>query len=55
MLKIEIHEFASQEFNEAIEWYEFQSDGLGNRFKRLVITQMKQVGKGTVTYLMSHH
>jgi len=43
MLKIEIHEFASQELNEAIEWYEFQSDGLGNRFKTLVIRQMKQV------------
>jgi len=43
MLKIEIHEFASQDFSEAIEWYEFQSEGLGNRFKRLVINQMKQV------------
>jgi len=43
MLKIEIHELASQEFNEAIEWYEFQAKGLGIRFKKAVILQIKKL------------
>ena len=40
MLKIEIHEFASQELNDAIEWYDLQPDGLGKRFKISVIKQI---------------
>jgi len=51
MLKIEIHEFASHEFDEAIKWYDFQSSGLGKRFKKLVITQMRQVQRNPGWFL----
>ncbi|MBL4774628.1 MAG: hypothetical protein JKY87_01025 [Mariprofundus sp.] len=51
MLKIEIHEFASLEFDEAIEWYEFQTAGLGNRFKKLVVSQIKQLQHNPSWYL----
>jgi len=43
MLKIEIHEQASQEFDEAIEWYELQADGLGIRFKNTLIKQIEKI------------
>ena len=36
IMKIKIHELAVQEFDEAIEWYELQSKGLGKRFKKSV-------------------
>ena len=41
-MKISIHELASKEFDEAIDWYENQSPGLGNRFKDSVIQQLKK-------------
>ncbi|WP_089728623.1 hypothetical protein [Candidatus Thiosymbion oneisti] len=50
MLKVEIHEFASNEFNEAIEWYDAQSKGLGNRFKKAVIRQIGSVRKNPNWY-----
>jgi plasmid stabilization system protein ParE len=43
MLKIEIHEYASQEFDEAIDCYEFQAEDLGLRFKNTVIQQIKKL------------
>lgn len=30
-MQIRIHELAAKEFDEAIEWYELQSKGLGNQ------------------------
>ena len=30
-MNVEIHELASKEFDDAIEWYEMQSKGLGIR------------------------
>jgi len=51
MLKIEIHDSASQEFDEAIEWYDFQSPGLGKRFKKMVATQMKKVQRNPGWFL----
>ncbi|NOQ35355.1 MAG: type II toxin-antitoxin system RelE/ParE family toxin [Methylococcaceae bacterium] len=42
-MKIEIHELATQEFDDAIEWYEHQARGLGKRFKNTVIKQIKKV------------
>jgi hypothetical protein len=42
-MTIKIHELASKEFDEAIEWYELQSKGLGIRFKRAVIEQMDKI------------
>jgi hypothetical protein len=46
-MKIKIHELAVQEFDEAIEWYELQSTGLGKRFKNAVVEQIKKVKKHT--------
>ena len=33
IMKIDIHELTAKEFDEAFEWYELQSKGLGKRFK----------------------
>ena len=44
-MKIKIHELASKEFEEAVEWYELQSKGLGKRFKTLVSEQIKKIKK----------
>ncbi len=41
-MKIKIHELAAQEFDEAIEWYELQSKGLGKRFKKSVNSQLNK-------------
>jgi hypothetical protein len=51
-MKIKIHELASKEFNEAIEWYELQSIGFGDRFKKSVIEQIKKIGKNPNWYLI---
>ena len=42
-MKISIHELAAKEFDEAIEWYENQTKGLGKRFKKSVINQLKKI------------
>lgn len=44
-MKISIHEFAAKELDEAIEWYDLQSSGLGKRFKKAVIEQIKKIKK----------
>ncbi|MCI0493987.1 type II toxin-antitoxin system RelE/ParE family toxin [candidate division KSB1 bacterium] len=51
-MKIKIHELAVQEFDEAIEWYELQSTGLGKRFKNAVVEQIKKVKKHPGWYLI---
>ena len=33
-MKIRIHELAVKEFDDAIAWYDQQSEGLGKRFKK---------------------
>ncbi|NOY77540.1 MAG: hypothetical protein GXO76_06685 [Calditrichaeota bacterium] len=43
MIRVKIHELAAREFEEAIEWYQHQSKGLGNRFKKSVIEQVKKM------------
>ncbi|MBC8439800.1 MAG: type II toxin-antitoxin system RelE/ParE family toxin [Deltaproteobacteria bacterium] len=35
-MKIRIHELAAKEFDDAIMWYDQQSEGLGKRFKKTV-------------------
>jgi hypothetical protein len=42
-MKIKLHELAAKEFDEAIDWYELQSSGLGKRFKKSVINQIKKI------------
>jgi len=42
-MKLKIHELARMEFEDAIEWYDLQSTGLGERFKRTVLEQLRTV------------
>ena len=42
-MKIEIHEIAVSEFNEAITWYEMQSRGVGKKFKKTVTEQIHKI------------
>lgn len=42
-MQVKIHELAVKEFADAIEWYELQSDGLGERFKKAVINQIEKI------------
>ena len=50
-MKIKIHELANNEFKDAIDWYENQSKGLGNRFKETVINQIKKIDKNPEWFL----
>ena len=50
-MKIHIHEKAAEEFDEAIEWYEIQSKGLGKRFKRAVTDQLGKIRKNPDWFL----
>jgi len=50
-VKIEIHELAVQEFDDAIEWYEIQFPGLGARFRKEVVTQIRKAAKNPTWYL----
>ncbi|MBF0103523.1 MAG: type II toxin-antitoxin system RelE/ParE family toxin [Desulfobacterales bacterium] len=51
-MKINIHELAVKEFDDAIEWYENQSTGLGKRFKKSVINQIRKIKGNPDWFLM---
>ena len=51
-MKIKIHELATKEFDEAIDWYESQSIGLGKRFRKAVIDQINKVKKNPTWFLV---
>ena len=51
-MRVKIHELAVKEFDEAIEWYELQSSGLGKRFKKLVVEQVNKIKKNPKWYLI---
>jgi hypothetical protein len=51
-MKISIDELANKEFNDAIDWYENQSEGLGKRFKKAVINQIKKIIKNPNWFLI---
>jgi len=51
-MKIEIHELAADEFNDAIEWYELQSKGLGKRFKKSVTNQFGKIKQNPDWFLI---
>jgi len=51
-MKVKIHELATKEFDEAIEWYELQSEGLGQRFKKSVIEQINKIKRNPKWYLI---
>ncbi|MFH2067641.1 MAG: type II toxin-antitoxin system RelE/ParE family toxin [Pseudomonadota bacterium] len=52
IMKVEIHELASKEFDDAIEWYEMQSKGLGIRFKRTVINRIHKIKQNPDWFLV---
>ncbi len=51
-MKIDIHELTAKEFDEAIEWYELQSKGLGKQFKKSVMDQLKTIKKNPNWFLI---
>ncbi len=51
-MKVEIHELAAKEFDEAIEWYEIQSKGLGRRFRRSVNDQVEKIKRNPTWFLV---
>ena len=51
MLKIKIHEFALNELNEAIEWYDLQSQGLGAKFKLVAKSQVNKIAENPSWFL----
>jgi hypothetical protein len=50
-MKVQIHELAVKEYNEAIQWYELQSSGLGLRFKKAVLEQIRNIKNNPQWYL----
>jgi mRNA-degrading endonuclease RelE of RelBE toxin-antitoxin system len=51
-MQVKIHELAAKEFNEAVEWYELQSKGLGKQFKKTVIEKINLIKKNPHWYLV---
>ena len=51
-MQVKIHELATKEFDEAIEWYEIQSKGLGKQFKKSVIDNIKKIKKNPEWFLL---
>ena len=51
-MQIKIHELANKEFIEAMEWYDLQSKGQGERFKKLVIEQINKIKKNPEWFLI---
>lgn len=50
-MRIRIHELAAQELDEAVEWYELQSRGLGKHFRNIIRNQVKTIAKNPTWYL----
>lgn len=50
-MKIRIHELAAKEFDDAIDWYDKQSEGLGKRFKRIVTKSIEKIRNNPEWYL----
>lgn len=50
-MKIKIHELAVKEFDDAIDWYELQSKGLGKRFKKTVMSQIQKIKRNPGWFL----
>lgn len=51
-MQVKIHELAAKEFDDAIEWYELQSNGLGERFKNAVTSQIEKIKTHPSWYLI---
>lgn len=51
MMKIKIHELASNEFDDAIDWYELQAKDLGKRFRKTVKKQIQKIKRNPTWFL----
>ncbi|MES0490386.1 MAG: type II toxin-antitoxin system RelE/ParE family toxin [Leptospirales bacterium] len=51
-MKVRIHELAALELNEAVEWYELQSVGLGLRYKKSIYAQVNKIKNNPKWFLM---
>ena len=51
-MQVKIHELAAKEYDEAIEWYEIQSKGLGKQLKKSVIDNIKKIKKNPEWFLL---
>jgi len=51
-MQVKIHELAAKEFDEAIEWYELQSKGLGKRFKKSVLDHIYRIKRNPDWFLV---
>ena len=52
IMLVKIHELAAKEFDDAIEWYELQSNSIGDRFKNAVIAQIERIKSHPTWYLI---
>ena len=50
-MKVKIHELAAQELDEAIGWYESQSEGLGKRLEKVLIQQIDKIKQNPTWFL----
>ena len=44
-MQVKIHDSASKEFDDAIDWYNLQLSGLGTKFRNSVIKQINKIRK----------
>ena len=51
-MQVKIHELAVKEIDEAIEWYELQQKNLGQRFKTVLINQIKKIKLNSKWFLI---
>ncbi|GAB6094787.1 hypothetical protein JCM14469_10390 [Desulfatiferula olefinivorans] len=51
-MNVKIHELAALEFDEAIRWYDIQSTGLGKRFKKTVLAQIRKIRQAPDWFLV---
>jgi hypothetical protein len=51
-MQVRIHELAAKEFDEGIEWYEIQSKGIGQQFKKSVIDNIEKIKKNPEWFLV---
>ncbi len=51
-MKIKIDESAGKELNEAIEWYELHSTGLGKKYKEVVKKQIELIKQNPGWFLI---
>ena len=52
MLTVKIHEFAYQELQEGIAWYDLQSSGLGVKFQDEIKKQVQNISKNPSWFLV---